>query len=111
MHGFEILIPILAIATGGLIILTPLVAFSARFALKPIMQAVAQMRESRTSAEGALLQDRRIALLEAEVQELREVVQRLAEVEEFRRQLEAPGADGAGAARSLGAVRAQRATH
>jgi len=75
---------IIALLFAGTIVLVPVLALSARFALKPVVDSIARLRQS---GNDATLQDRRIALLEAELQHLSSAVQQIAEVEDFRRQL------------------------
>jgi hypothetical protein len=75
---------------GCLVVLTPVVALSARFALRPIVEAMIRLRESQADGRTNELQDRRIALLEAEIQSLQHSVRSLSEAEDFRRALAAP---------------------
>ncbi|HEX2204625.1 MAG TPA: hypothetical protein VHG91_15050 [Longimicrobium sp.] len=93
---------LMGVLVGGAIILTPILAFSARFALKPLIEAWAKARQP--SGPEAQLQDRRISLLEAEVQHLHATVRQLGEAVEFRSQL----GPGAPAAPALDAVRPER---
>jgi len=72
----------------GSTILMPVLAFSARIALKPVSEALTRLRQN---SDEAILQDRRIALLEAEVHMLNNAVQHMAE-DDFRRQLGMPSA-------------------
>ena len=78
---------ILALLFAGTIVLVPVLALSARFALKPMIEALARLKQS---GQESLLQDRRIALLEAEVHNMGAALQQYAEAEEFRRQLAVP---------------------
>jgi len=80
---------IIALLFAGTIVLVPVLALSARFALKPVVDSIARLRQN---GNDATLQDRRIALLEAELQHLSSAVQQFAEVEDFRRQLGVPSA-------------------
>jgi hypothetical protein len=70
---------------AGLTLLTPVLAFCARFALKPVMETWLRMRQEQTSDQEKILQDRRIALLEAELQSLQQMVQQRLEVQDFDR--------------------------
>jgi hypothetical protein len=72
---------------GGLTVLTPVVAFSARFAMRPIVDGMLRLREAQASDRADSLQDRRIAVLEAEIQSLQHTVRSLAEAETFHREL------------------------
>lgn len=72
---------------AGASILTAVVAIGARLALKPVMEAWLRLRQASSGQPGTALQDRRIELLETELQSLQKSVQSLVEAEEFRRQL------------------------
>lgn len=89
----EMLVPLLGIAMVGLVASIPLLGLTARFAAKPVIEALIRLREAQarnqTNEEALLLQDRRLSLLEAELQQLSGAVQRLAEAEAFRTQVEA----------------------
>ncbi|HEX9937814.1 MAG TPA: hypothetical protein VGB15_11855 [Longimicrobium sp.] len=78
---------ILALLFAGTIVLVPVLAISARLAMKPMIEALARLRQS---GQETTLQDRRIALLEAEVHHLSAAVHHFAEVEDFRRQIAVP---------------------
>jgi hypothetical protein len=72
----------------------PLLGVTIRIAAKPVVEAFVRFREvqaQHTISEQTLqLQERRVQLLESEVEHLRHVIERLAEAEQFRAQLEAP---------------------
>ena len=79
-------IAMVVVATfAGLSLLTPVIALCARFALKPVMETWIRLREGQTSDQDKIMQDRRIALLEAELQNLQQMVQQRLEVQEFDR--------------------------
>lgn len=79
---------LMGVLVGGAVILIPILAISARFALKPLMETWIKARQ--VSGPESQIQDRRIALLEAEVQSLQGTVRQLTEAESFRNQLSAP---------------------
>jgi hypothetical protein len=84
---------LLAILMGGLCFLIPIAGLTARFALKPIVEVLARAREGNQGKEALALVERRLALLEQELQSvsgLRDEVTRIAEDQEFRRQLARP---------------------
>ncbi|HEU0014901.1 MAG TPA: hypothetical protein VFQ45_14535 [Longimicrobium sp.] len=89
--------PVFGLAIVGFVVSIPLVGISLRIAAKPVVEALTRYREAqnvgRASDELLTLQDRRIGLLEAELQHVNTVLRQLTEAEEFRRQLEsgAPG--------------------
>lgn len=81
---------LVAITLGCLMILIPIAGLTARYALKPISEAIARMREGGASRETISLLERRMALIEQEMQnmtEVRDEVRRLADELEFKRQL------------------------
>jgi hypothetical protein len=86
-----------AAVIGSLAVLTPVVALSARFALRPIVEAMIRLREAQGATRASELQDRRIALLESEIQSLQHTVRSLMEAEDFRRQLASPRGEEMGA--------------
>lgn len=85
---------VIAVTLGCLVVLIPVAGLTARFALKPITESFARMRESTTSNETVALLERRVALLEQELQsvgDIRDDLRRLSEDAEFRRQLQGGG--------------------
>jgi sensor histidine kinase YesM len=89
MNGPEILIPLVLGTLGILTVLIPIAGLTARFALKPIVEAIARMREvqSGTTAREVNLLEQRVALLEQQYQALDSQVERITEVKDFERQL------------------------
>jgi hypothetical protein len=89
MNGPEILIPLVLGTLGIMTVLIPIAGLTARFALKPIVEAIARMREAQsgTSAREVNLLEQRVALLEQQHQALEHEVERLAELRDFDRQL------------------------
>lgn len=91
MQGAEILIPLVLGTLGIMTVLIPIVGLTARFALKPIVEAIARMREAQTGTAGRELNvlEQRVALLEQQYQQLDTTVERLSEMKDFDRQLTA----------------------
>jgi Zn-dependent protease with chaperone function len=89
MNGAEILIPLVLGTLGILTVLIPIAGLTARFALKPIVEAIARMREMQAGATGRELAvlEQRVALLEQQYQQIDNTVERISEVKEFDRQL------------------------
>ncbi|HEX6135571.1 MAG TPA: hypothetical protein VFZ24_16485 [Longimicrobiales bacterium] len=82
-----------AVILGCLMFLIPIAGLTARFAIKPIVEAIARMREGSMDRDTVQMLERRIALLEQEVHgvtELRADLVRLVEELEFNRQLSQP---------------------
>jgi hypothetical protein len=83
---------IMGIFMGSLMVLIPIAGFTARFAMKPIVESLARLRESGAKTEALDMLERRMALLEQEVQNvagIRDDVARLVEELEFQRRLNA----------------------
>ncbi|MCK5411616.1 MAG: hypothetical protein KAJ67_05945 [Gemmatimonadetes bacterium] len=72
---------------GTLIVLIPVAGLTARFALKPIVEAVARMRQTQGAAEHLALVEQRLALLEQQQANTESDVGRLLEVQEFQEKL------------------------
>jgi hypothetical protein len=89
MEGPEILIPLVLGTLGIMTILIPIAGLTARFALKPIVEAIARMREAQAgiSTREVGLLEQRLALLEQQHQALEHEVERIAEIKDFDRQL------------------------
>jgi hypothetical protein len=89
MDGPEILIPLVLGTLGILTVLIPIAGLTARFALKPIVEAIARMREVQAGATGREMNllEQRVSLLEQQYQTLDHTVERIAEIKDFDRQL------------------------
>lgn len=70
-------------AMGILIVLIPVAGLTLRFALRPVVESVARLMELRATHQGSDLLEKRVALLEQELDQVR----RLAEGAEFDRRL------------------------
>jgi membrane protein implicated in regulation of membrane protease activity len=75
---------IIVVSTASLAALFAVAAVSVRVALRPTFQARSSVSSAREQAE---LQERRIALLEAETSALHQEVRALTEADAFNRQL------------------------
>ena len=85
---------IIAVIMGMLVVLIPIAGLTARFAIKPIAESMAKLRQGNLDKQMVELLERRLSLLEQEVHGLggmRDEVSRLLEEVEFQRQLKAPG--------------------
>ena len=75
---------------GILIVLIPVAGLTARFALKPIVEAISRAREIQGGNRETAILEKRVALLEQQIRNVEGSMERLVEDSEFRRQLEAP---------------------
>ena len=74
---------IVAIIMGMLTILIPIAGLTARFALKPLVESLAQLFDARTVEDTLAITERRVALLEQQVESLEGVVRRYEEERRF----------------------------
>ena len=74
----------------GASVLTGVVAIGVRIALKPIIDSWVRLRQGTAADEAELRRDRRLQLLEAELQSMQQQLNRVTDAEEFRRQLDGP---------------------
>lgn len=84
---------LVAIVMGMLVVLIPIAGLTLRFAIKPITESVAKLRDSGMEREKVALLERRMALLEQELHGMdgiREDLARVLEEAEFQRQLRGP---------------------
>jgi hypothetical protein len=78
---------IIAVIMGISIVLIPVIGLTARFALKPTVEALSRVFENRTQAESVQILERRLALLEHQLETLEGSLARLEEGAAFDRQL------------------------
>ena len=78
---------IIAILGGILIVLIPVAGITARIALAPLIEAVSRAMQARHGSEAVQLVERRMALMEQELQALRSEVHLIGEEREFYRKL------------------------
>ncbi len=81
---------LLAVFMGVSIVLVPVIGLTARFALKPTVEALSRFFERRGSDEAISILERRMALIEQQVESIDTNVQRLVETADFDRSLAAP---------------------
>ena len=87
----KLFIPLTAIVLGSLMVLIPIAGLTARFAIKPIMEALGRAREGAgTNARELAVLEQRVALLEQHYQSLEGSVERLQDVKDFERRLTGP---------------------
>ena len=78
---------IISVIMGISIVLIPVIGLTARFALKPIVEALSKLFESREMNESYQIMERRIGLLEAQMEALDGSMKRLEETTRFDAQL------------------------
>ena len=74
---------LVAVILGISIVLVPVIGLTARFALKPTVEALGRFFEHKGLDESVHIMERRMALMEQQIESLDASVRRLAEVTEF----------------------------
>ena len=80
---------LLAVFMGVSVVLVPVIGITARFALKPTVEALSRFFEKRGSDEAISILERRMALIEQQVESIDTNVQRLVETADFDQKLAA----------------------
>ena len=78
---------LVAVVLGISVVLIPVIGVTARFALKPTVEALSKVFESKGVDDTVNILERRMALQEQQIEVLESTVHRLSEVNEFREQL------------------------
>lgn len=84
---------IVAIVMGLSVVLIPIAGLTARFALKPLVESLSKVNEVRGVEETVAITERRVALLEQQLEAMESTVRHLEESRNFDRALES--GDGA----------------
>jgi TolA-binding protein len=80
---------IVAIVLGMLAVLIPIAGLTARFALKPLVESMARLFDNRTVEDTVEITQRRVSLLESQIESLEHTVSQMREAQAFDRQLRA----------------------
>jgi hypothetical protein len=78
------------------IVLVPIIGLTARFALKPTMEAMSQFFQQKGVEETVRILERRLGLLEQQVEHMEGQLEQVAEVQRFDRQLGVGPGTGSG---------------
>lgn len=99
------LVGLVSVIMGISVVLVPVIGLTARFALKPTVEALSRFFEHKGLDETVHILERRLALMEQQIESMEGSVRRLAEISEFHHALgagDAEGGSGAGHARARG---------
>ena len=80
-------VALVAVIMGISVVLIPVAGLTARYALKPIVDALGRYVEGKGTEESVQIVERRITLLEQQLDELHGSVKHLVEVSEFEARL------------------------
>ena len=86
------LIALVGTILGISIVLIPVIGLTARFAFKPVVEALAKVFEGRDTNEAMRMLERRVELQDHELAALHATVRNLVEAQDFERRLAAPTA-------------------
>ena len=89
------LVALVSVILGISVVLIPIIGLTARFALKPVVEALARVFESRSVDETVRILERRVELQEQQIEALQSSLDKLSETQDFDRQLAAPRAGDA----------------
>ena len=84
---------IIAVIMGISVVLIPVIGLTARFALKPVVEALSKVFEARGMDESLQIMERRIALLETHIDTLDSSMNRLEDTTRFDAQLRTGSAE------------------
>ena len=87
---------LLAVFMGISIVLIPVLGITARFALKPTVEALSRFFDKKGNEETISILERRIALMEQQIESMESNVHRLVETTESHRELDTPQDGGEG---------------
>ena len=85
------LVGLVATIMGISIVLIPVIGLTARFALKPTVEALSKFFEHKSLDDTVHILERRLALMEQQIEAMESSVNRLTEVQEFHRELDGVG--------------------
>lgn len=80
---------VIAVVLGMLTVLIPIAGLTVRFAFKPVVESMARLFDSRTVEQTVEITERRVALLESQVESLEQELQDVRARQDFDRQLRA----------------------
>lgn len=84
------IVALAAVILGISVVLVPVIGLTARFALKPVVEALARVFESRSVDETVRILERRVELQEQQIESLQGSLKQIADTQDFDRQLSAP---------------------
>jgi hypothetical protein len=84
------LVALVSAILGISVVLVPVIGLTARFALKPLVEALGRVFESRSSDESMRILERRLELQEQQIDALLTAIKQISDTQDFDRQLSAP---------------------
>lgn len=85
------IVPVIAVTGGILMFLIPIAGLTARFALKPIVESIARLKEMQGTGGGSSSDvrqlDQRLTMIEQQMQTMEGSIRQLSDARDFDRQL------------------------
>lgn len=81
---------LVAVILGCSMVLIPIIGVTARFALKPTVEALSRFFETKGADQAVKILERRVQLLEQQLEYMEDSMRRIEEVSDFHAQLGAP---------------------
>lgn len=82
---------VIAVIMGISIVLVPVIGLTARFALKPTVEALSRVFESRGTEDSVQMLEQRLSLMEQQLDAMESSLRRIEETSRFDAQLRAEG--------------------
>ena len=83
-------VPLVAVVMGISVILVPVIGFTARYVLRPFQDALAQYVQGSANNDSVRILERRMALMEQQLEGMEGTLNRIAEAADFHRELRTP---------------------
>ena len=84
------LVPLVAVVMGISVILVPVIGYTARYVLRPFQDALAQYVQGRGGDDSVRILERRMALMEQQLEGMETTLNRIADAADFHRELRTP---------------------
>ena len=84
---------LVSVILGISVVLIPVIGITARFALKPVVEALGRVFETRSLDETVRILERRLELQEHQIDSMQGALQQLSDAHEFESRLAAPPGD------------------
>jgi hypothetical protein len=88
----DYLVPLVATVMGISIVLVPVIGFTARYVLKPFEETLTRFLQARAADDSVRILERRMTLLEQQLETMESTLNRVAEAADFHRELRTPQA-------------------
>ena len=84
------LIPLVAIVMGISVVLVPVIGYTARYVLRPFEETLTRYLQARAADDSVRILERRLALMEQQLETMESTLNRVADAADFHRELRTP---------------------